>query len=129
MNNETMNLILTAVVVPLLVALTPMIVNFINLKAKEVKDKIQDAKLRKYIDIAEDAIETAVVSTMQTVVDAIKYTEEWTPETQKKIFNDVKLKAIAIMGLTAKEVLAQAYGDIDEWINNTIEYYVNANKI
>ncbi|MFA5714984.1 MAG: hypothetical protein WC998_04560 [Candidatus Paceibacterota bacterium] len=128
MSNETLNIILTAVIVPLLVALTPLLINFISLKAKEVNDKIGDARLKKYVDIADDAIETAVVSVMQTYVDALKGTNGWTSETQRKAFEDAKIKALIIMGTAAKEAIAAAYGDVNTWIDDSIQYYVNMHK-
>lgn len=128
MSQETMNIIMTSVLVPVLVALTTLFVKYLNLKEEEIIDKIADARLKKYIKIAEDAVETAVVAVMQTYVDALKGTDAWTPKAQKKAFKDAKIKAIIIMGTTAKEAIQVAYGDVNAWIDDSIQYYVNKNK-
>ena len=128
MSSETMNIILTSVIVPVIVALVPFLIAYMNKKTDEVKAKINDARISKYINIAEDAVETAVVSVTQTFVDSIKGGEEWTAETQKQAFEEAKLKAILIMGTAAREALKEAYGDMDSWISNKIEYYVNLRK-
>ena len=122
------NTILTSVIVPVLIALVPFLVNYINKLSEQVKGKINDAKIEKYIIIAEDAIETAVVATAQTFVDAIKGTDGWTDEAKKKAFEQAKNQAILIMGSAARLALKEVYGDIDTWIDSKIEAYVNSYK-
>jgi hypothetical protein len=128
MSHETMNTILTSVIVPVIVALVPFIVAYINKLSEHVKVKINDEKINRYIAIAEDAIETAVVATGQTFVDAVKGTEGWTDETKKKAFEQAKLQAITIMGTGARQALKEVYGDIDAWIDSKIEAYVRQHK-
>lgn len=128
MSDEMRNTILTSVIVPVLIALVPFLVNYINKLSEQVKGKINDAKIEKYIIIAEDAIETAVVATAQTFVDAIKGTDGWTDEAKKKAFEQAKNQAILIMGSAARLALKEVYGDIDTWIDSKIEAYVNSYK-
>ena len=128
MNTETLNVVITAIVVPVLAVLVPLLITFISAKTKEIKDKINDANINKYIDIAEDAVQTAVISTYQTFVEAIKGTDGWTPEVQKKAFEQAKFKALAIMGTTTRELLATVYTDVDAWLANKIEMYIQVNK-
>lgn len=128
MSQETMNLIFTSILVPILVALIPLAISFINLKAKEIRDRIGDAKLKKYVDIAEDAIESAVVAVMQTYVEALKGSEGWSAAARQKAFIDARTKAIIIMGTAARLAIKDAYGDFDTWLDSSIEYYVNKSK-
>ena len=128
MTQETMNLIITMVVVPVLAALVPMAVSAINAYARRVKNEITDQRLHKYVDIAEDAIETAVVSVYQTFVSTLKKEGRWNEQTQVLAFEEAKSKAMAIMGVTTKAVLEEVYEDFDTWINNKIEYYVSGNR-
>ena len=128
MTQENLNLIIAVVIIPLAGVLIPLLTSFISQKTKELKDKINDAKLDKYIDIAEDAVQTAVISTYQTFVSKFKGGDGWTPEVQKQAFDEAKMKAIAIMGTTAREALKAVYDDFDSWINNKIEAYVNVSK-
>jgi predicted histidine transporter YuiF (NhaC family) len=128
MSNETLNIIITAVIVPTLAALIPLLVAFLNAKTNEVKKKVDNEKLNAYVDIAEDAVETAVVSVAQTFVDTLKKQGNFDEEAQRIAFKEAKNKAIAIMGSSARDALAQAYGDLDAWIENKIEYYVKVEK-
>ena len=128
MSTETMNTIITAVVVPILVALVPFIVGYLNKLSEEIKTRIKDKNLAKYIDIAEDAIETSVIAIMQTYVDSIKGTDQWTKEAQEIAFGKAKIQAITIMGAAARCALKEVYGDLDTWINAKIQEYVKLNK-
>jgi ABC-type uncharacterized transport system permease subunit len=128
MSQETLNIILTSVVVPVLIALTTVIVNYLNKLGTDLKAKADNRELDKYITIAEDAISTAVTSVTQTFVDTIKGTDGWDKEAMEQAFEDAKHKAILIMGFAAQEALNEAYGDVDEWIDNKIEAYVNRTK-
>lgn len=128
MSQETMNLIITMVVVPVLATLVPMAVSAINAYARRVKNEVTDQRLHKYIDIAEDAVETAVVSVYQTFVSTLKKEGAWNEDTQKIAFEEAKNKALAIMGVTTKAVLEEVYADFDSWINNKIEFYVSASR-
>jgi hypothetical protein len=128
MTNETLNTVLTAVIVPILVALAPFIVIYLSKLSEEVKGRINDKALNKYIDIANDAVSTSVVAVMQTYVDALKGTDQWTPDKQHKAFEEAENRAILIMGSAAREALKEVYGDLDVWMASKIEYYVNTYK-
>lgn len=129
MSNETLNIIIAAIIVPTLAALVPLLIAFINSKTNELKQKAKNEKLNKYIDIANDAVKTSVVSVYQTFVDALKKEGTFDEQAQKVAFTEAKNKAIVIMGDAAREALSSIYGDLDVWIDNKIEYYVKQNKI
>ena len=124
MNQETLNLLATAVVVPVLVALVPYLVALIKSGTEYIRQRNKDKDLEKYIGIAEDAVQTAVISTFQTFVSKIKDTNGWTRETQDLAFREAKAKAIAIMGTATREALREVYDDFDAWLDNKIEFYV-----
>ena len=88
MSQETLNIILTSVVVPVLIALTTVIVNYLNKLGTDLKTRADNRELDKYITIAEDAISTAVTSVMQTFVDTIKGTDGWDEAAMKEAFED-----------------------------------------
>lgn len=117
-----MNIIITSVIVPLLIAITGYAVNYLN-------NKIKNDKAEKYILIAEDAVCTAVTSVAQTYVDALKKDGKFDEEAQKVAFDEAKYKAVAIMGEAAREALKEVFGDIDSWLDNKIQYYVRKNKV
>jgi len=128
MSNETLNLIITAIIVPTLAALVPLLIAFLEQKRNEIKQSIRNENLNKYIDIAEDAISTAVVSVFQTYVEALKKQGQWNEQTAEIAFAEARNKAIAVMGEKAKEALSAAFGDAVLWIDNKIEMYVQLNK-
>jgi hypothetical protein len=128
MNQETLNIIITAIVVPVAAALVPLLISFLNAQTDALKKRTNNEKLNVYIDIAEDAIETSVVTVFETFVKVLKEQGTFDEEAQRVAFTEAKNKAIAIMGESAREALAQAYGDLDSWIDNKIEVYVAKNK-
>jgi len=128
MNQDTINIIFTAIVIPLLSTLTVYAVTFIKAKTEELKSKTANDTLDRYIDIAEDAIETAVVSVTQTYVETLKKENKFDAVAQEKALIMAKNKAILIMGYATRKALAQAYGDFNDWIDNKLEYYVNVSK-
>jgi hypothetical protein len=128
MSDTTLNLILASVIVPLLAALVPLLIAFINAKANEVKQRINDKKLERYLELAEDAVASAVLATYQTFVSTVKGTEGWNKETQKLAFEEAKAKALVILGTTAKQALEAASIDLQAWIDTKIEAYICANK-
>ena len=128
MTNETLNMVIAAIIIPLAGVLIPYLCSFISKKNQELKDKINDAKISKYLDIAEDAIQTAVISTYQTFVSKIKGTDGWTENVQKQAFEEAKMKALVIMGTAAKEALQALYDDFDTWLSGKIEACVYIEK-
>lgn len=128
MTNELISTIVYGVLIPILPILTAYLVQVLKAKTAEVKTRIDNNTVNKYIDIAEDAVSTAVVSVTQTYVDSLKASGKFDAEAQKKAFEDAKAKAIAIMGETAKKTIETTYGDLNVWLDNKIEYYVGRNK-
>lgn len=128
MNQDTLNLLFTAVIIPLLPILTAYVVAFIKKKTQELETKIQNDNANKYINIAENAISTSVGAVMQTYVDSLKKSGTFDSEAQNIAFSDAKVKALSIMGEATKEALKESYGDIDTFIDNKIEQYIKLYK-
>ena len=125
---EYLNIVFTVVIMPLLPILTTYIVAFIKAKTKDLQNKNNNEIANKYIEIANDAICTAVSSTTQTYVDSLKKQNSFDLDAQKKAFIETKNKALSIMGVTAQNVLKETYDDIDAWIDNKIEFYIKNSK-
>jgi len=134
MNNlltqENINLICTAVIVPLIIVMGKCMISFIELKTKQLTESIKNEKLKKYLGVAEDAIKTAVLSISQTYVDTFKKENSFTVDAQKSAFMLAKTRALSIMGDKALEVLKEELsgGEVDLWIESKIEQYVKINK-
>jgi predicted thioredoxin/glutaredoxin len=111
--NEILMTLITAVVIPAIVVLG-------NSLKKYIDANIKDKNVRKYLSIATDCVTDAVADIAQTFVDHVK-DEEWNDETKKIAFDKAKEKAILHLGVTGKELLEEALGDFDGWINTKIE--------
>lgn len=128
MNNETLNIIITSVVVPVLVALTGIFVKYLNGLAENIKSKTSNEVTYQYIDLAESAISSSVVAVMQIFVETLKKNGTWNEDTQKEAFGMAKDRALAIMGTATKEVLNLVVDDVEQWIDTKIEQYVRLYK-
>lgn len=126
--SEYTNAIMTAVVLPLLTVATGYLVAYIKKKIAELEEKINNQKVNKYLDIAEDAVCTAVTAVRQTYVDALKNSSQFDQTAQQAAFSMAKDKALAIMGTAAQQALKDLYEDFDAWLDSKIEYYVSAGK-
>jgi len=130
LTQENINLICTAVIVPLIIVMGKYIISFIELKTKQLTESIKNEKLKKYLGVAEDAIKTAVLAVSQVYVDTFKKENAFTVDEQKNAFMIAKQKALSIMGEKTIEVLNEelSSGEVDLWIESKIEQYVKINK-
>lgn len=130
MSESIMNLIFTVVVIPLIGILTKYLVAFFQLKTNELKEKISDERLKKYLKKAEDAIASAVIAVSQTFVDSLKANNTFTRENGKAAFVLAKEKALAIMGEQTLSILKDELksSEFEIWLDTKIEQYVRINK-
>lgn len=103
----------------------------LNSKIDELQTSTKLAKyeqLNKYIDSAQSAIYTAVMTVTQTFVDNIKGTDKWNDEAK----NDAKQKAIDIakelISEDAKIAINEIFGDFQTYLVTTIEQAVKNTK-
>jgi len=128
LTQENINMIFTVFLIPLLGVIVTYITSFIKKKTEELKVKIDNEETTKYLELAENAIITAVTSVTQTYVSSLKNNGKFTKEAQIEAFNMAKESALAIMSDTTKEMVALAVSDFDVWVNITIEAVVSENK-
>lgn len=103
----------------------------LNSKIDELQTSTKLVKyeqLNKYIDSAQSAIYTAVMTVTQTFVDNIKGTDKWNDETK----NEAKQKAIDIakelISEDAKIAINEIFGDFQTYLATTIEQAVKNTK-
>lgn len=125
---ELMQDIITIAVIPILSILANYIIMCIKKKIEELEHRIDSAVADKYLAIAEDTVCTAVTAVSQTIVDTQKKSGSFNQAAAEEAFAIAKQQALSIMGQSAKDILKEAYGDIDAWIAAKIEYYVSAGK-
>ena len=126
--NETIQTILTAILVAAVPVITSELVKFLKQQAQAIKDKNKQEGLNKYIDRATKVITDVVTAISQTTVDTLKQQGAFTKEKQKEAFNKAKKEILELLTKESKEALKEAYGDLDAWIKSQIEANVKRNK-
>lgn len=116
-------------IIPILGVLTTFLISWINSKKDALKQQTNSETVRKYIDMLDSTITDCVIAMNQTYVNSLKLQGKFDAEAQKKAFNDVYNKVIAILGQDAIEYLNSAIGDLNEYITSKIEKEVSSNKI
>lgn len=128
MNQEFLNTIMTAVVIPLLIAVSGYLIAYLRKKSAEITNSIDDQLIRYYVNEANEAVLQAVDTMFQTYVYSLKEKGEFTKEAQAEAFNKAKNLALELLSSEAKEILVQVYGDFDLWLSTKIEQLVKKDK-
>ena len=115
-------------IIPLLGVLTAFFVKWVNAKSAEIQNNINDATLRKYMDMLTQTISDCVIATNQTYVDALKQQGKFDLEAQKVAFELTSNAVLEILSAEAQEYLSNAVGDLNSYITKKIEAEVNYNK-
>lgn len=128
MDAELLNTIMTAVVLPLLIALSGYLVAYLRKKAAEATANIENQTIRFYIEEANEIVLQAVETLFQTYVDDLKKKGQFTKEAQLEAFNRAKDITLQLLTAEAREILIEIYGDLDLWIKTKIEQAVKQDK-
>lgn len=115
-------------IIPLLGVLTAYLISYINTKKNEIMTNSSNDMVDKYVGIAADVITTCVIATNQTYVDTLKKEGKFDADAQRNAFNMTAAAVMAILTDEAKEVLTEAFGDLNTYITQQIEASVNTNK-
>ena len=116
--NELLLNILSVVVTTIIIPL----ITFLGIKLNTyLKSKVQNEKMQNYLDAATKAVTLAVTTTMQTYVDNLKKSGNFTAEAQQEAFKRAKEKALTLITQDAKNALETLYGDFNEWLTLQIE--------
>ena len=123
--NELLLEIIYVVVTSILI---PLIIYFGNKLTTYLKTKIENEKIKNYVEQATNAVVLAVTSTAQTYVDALKKAGEFTEDTHKLAFNKAKDQALKLITIEAQKAIEAVYGDFNDWLNALIETKVKEIK-
>lgn len=126
--SELLTDIFKVCIIPLLGVLTTFFVKWVNVKSTEIQSNIDDATLRKYMNMLTQTISDCVVATNQTYVDALKQQGKFDLEAQKVAFELTSNAVLEILSAEAQEYLSNAVGDLNSYITKKIEAEVNYNK-
>lgn len=128
MNPETLNMLFTMVIIPLIITLSGFVIKFLNAKSKELQAKVDNDTADKYIGMAAATVEACVIATNQTYVSTLKAAGKFDAEAQKEAFQKTFDAVLAILTEDAKMYIAEATGDLTIYLTNLIEASVSANK-
>lgn len=123
-----MNDILIKILVSVgILVLTNLFVYLSNL-SKEKIAKIENIKVREASEKLLDIITKCVSATNQEFVGDLKKEGKFDKEQQEEAWNETKNKINKILDKESREILGKAYGDLNDYINQTLEDEVKRQK-
>lgn len=128
MSQEIFNIIETCVIIPILTALTGIIIAFLNKQTQRLKNKFANEQTSHYLDIANNIVIQAVTCVSQTYVEALKKEDKFDKEAQKEAFEKAKTLVYSLMKTECKNAVEEYYIDFDKWLITKIEEQVNNAK-
>lgn len=126
---EILRLIIEVCVIPLLGVLTTFLVKYLQKNSEELINKTDNEIEKRYLEILTDTISACVLSTQQTYVEALKKTDMFTKEAQRKAFQATYENIVNILSDECKSYLEVTFGDLEGYIQNKIEAQVKQNKM
>lgn len=116
-------------IIPLLGVLTTFFMKWVNAKSAEIQTNINDATLKKYMEMLTSTITDCVIATNQTYVESLKAQGKFDAAAQQRAFELTSKAVMEILSEDAKIYLASAVGDLNAYITKKIEAEVNINKV
>lgn len=116
-------------IIPLLGVLTTFFMKWVNAKSAEIQANINDATLKKYMEMLTSTITDCVIATNQTYVESLKAQGKFNADAQQRAFELTSEAVMEILSEEAKIYLASAVGDLNAYITKKIEAEVNINKV
>lgn len=115
-------------ILPLLALLTTFVIRWLNSKRNEALAKTDNETTQKYINIAADIIENAVIATTETYVKSLKAEGKFDKEAQLKALEATKDAVLKTLSDDAKQHLMGSIGDLESYITNKIEAVIKNTK-
>ena len=128
MNQETLSLVFSVVLLPLIVAVSSFLIQFLQAKRDELKTKVKNETAQKYIDMIADTVMTCVTATTQTYVDSLKAQGKFDAEAQKEAFNRSLQAILTSLSVDAIRYIEEISGDVELYLTQKIEAAVKASK-
>lgn len=100
----------------------------IGVKIKELKQKTNDETAKKYLDMLNSTISSAVLATTQTYVDALKKQGKFDEEAQKAAFKQTYEAVMKVLTEDAVKYITVSVGDLQTYVTNRIEAEVKLSK-
>lgn len=127
-----MNEFLSNLALAVLTAATPILTAYAASLINKLKDKMvaqtDSIKQQTYLTEIAEAVTTAVATTSQTYVDALKKAGSFDLEAQQQAASMALATCIATISPAAKDFIVNVYGDLTEYLVNKIEAEVRSQK-
>lgn len=109
------------VVYPVLGIVGAYLTYLIKVKIDELKQKAENDTARKYLDMLDATIQSAVLATTQTYVDSLKKQNAFDEEAQKTAFKLTYDAVMKVLSDEATKYITEIVGDIEAYITTKIE--------
>lgn len=110
------------IVIEIAVILLTALGSWVLAKVKTlVNTKVKNEKARELLGAATSAVTSCVKATFQTYVESIKGTDAWTKDAQIIALRKAADTAKAQMSEEVRAYIAANFGDVDAWVENSIE--------
>jgi hypothetical protein len=100
----------------------------ISVKIKELKQKTNDDTAKKYLDMLNNTIASAVLATTQTYVEALKKQGKFDTAAQKEAFKQTYEAVMKVLTDEAIKYITTSVGDLETYVTNQIEAQVKLTK-
>lgn len=128
MNIELLQQILELCIIPLLGALTTYIIIWVKGKTNKLKTQTDNEFVQNSINILEQIVINAVVSTNQTYVEQLKKDNAFTAEAQKEAFQKTYDTVVNSLTEDTKKGILLMTTDLTTYITDMIEAKINEQK-
>ena len=115
-------------IIPLIIVGSVFLITYISAKNKQIQANIDNETTKKYLDMLEDTITSAVLATTQTYVEALKNQNAFDIEAQQHAFQLSYEAVMKTLTDDAKKYLQAAVGDLEAYITTKIEANVKLSK-
>ena len=109
-------------------ALTIYICKFLYEKWNANKKAIDHQRIQDTLDQVIKTVLNCVVAVNQTFVDSLKKRGEFNADAAKEAFEMCKNMALKVLSEDSKKIIANIYGNVDEYLDILIESTVNQVK-
>lgn len=100
----------------------------IKVKINELKQKTKDDTAKKYLDMLNNTISSAVLATTQTYVEALKKQGKFDEKAQKEAFKQTYEAVMKVLTDEAIKYITTSVGDLQTYVTNQIEAEVKLTK-
>ena len=100
----------------------------ISVKIKELKQKTNNDTAKKYLDMLDNTIASAVLATTQTYVESLKKQGKFDEEAQKIAFKQTYDAVMKVLTAEAIKYITMSVDDLETYITKQIEEEVKLTK-